>query len=149
MRKQRRGGKGLFAGAGLLGLVVLSLGTPDACGATSKSVIGPEGGYVRSADGRFSLEVPEDALETDVEIEIVAIECEMADCYEIKPRGVAFLFPAMASYEAGELESMEGAELKVMGADGWQPLADAKVDEDEQLITASVLFLSAFAVQAQ
>jgi hypothetical protein len=142
----------VLAGIGLAGLVILSLGTPDACAVHSVDIIGPEGGSVQSEDGRFTLEIPADALATEVEISVEAVECQQegeADCYQVTPEGIAFREPAAAIYEAAELMAMESVSLSSMGPTGWQPLADAVVDREDETITASVLYLSTFSIQAK
>ena len=135
-----------------MGLVIVSLGTPDACSVTSDDVIGPEGGVLVSEDGLFTLEIPPDALSTDVELSIHDVACEQegeADCYEVRPKGLAFSEPAVATYEASELMSMDDVSLSAQGAMGWEELADQELDRDEEVVTASVLYLSSFSVQAQ
>ena len=144
--------KGVALGAGLLGLVLLSLGAPNACGGTSNDVIGPEGGELVSEDGMFTLEIPPDALTSEVEVSIHEVACDQegeAACYEVRPEGLAFREPAVATYEASELMSMEHVSLSAKGAMGWQALADQEVDRDEEIVVASVLYLSSFSVQAQ
>jgi hypothetical protein len=151
--KSRNGSMaGVAAAGGVVGLVLLSLGTPDGCGATSEDLIGPEGGVLRSDDGRFTLEIPPDALSTEVDIAVRAVDCEQegeADCYDVSPTGLAFKFPATATYEASELMSMDTVSLVVHGSKGWQPLADSVVDREDAIITASVLYLSTISVVAK
>lgn len=151
MRKRNNSAVGIAAGVGLLGLVALSLGTPDGCGAT-EGLIGPEGGVVRSADGRFTLEIPEGALNEPVKISVRAVDCEQdyeADCYQVSPSGVGFSFPAVATYEAAELPTMESISLSMKGQTGWQQLPDLIVDEEDEFVSASVLYLSSIAVLSQ
>lgn len=147
---RKRGSKsGWWMGAGLMGLVMLSLGAPDACSVSSEEVIGPDGGIVRSDDGRFTLEIPAGALSSDVEIAIEDVECDQpgaADCYRLTPEGLPFAFPAKATYEAGELEQMDGVSVAVKGAEGWTPLADLVVDMEDEIVMASVLYLSSYAI---
>jgi hypothetical protein len=150
--KARHGSMGgMAAVAGVLGLVLLSLGTPDGCGAPSEDLIGSEGGVLRSDDGRFTLEIPPDALSTEVEIAVREVDCDQegaAACYDVSPTGLTFRTPAIATYEAADLMSMESLSLIVQGDEGWQPLADFAVDREDATITASVLYLSTFSVQA-
>jgi len=152
VRKRKGSFAGISAGAGVLGLLLLSLGTPDACGMSSNDLIGPEGGTLRSDDGLFTLDIPEGALSEDVEMSIHDIDCELdgeAGCYEVRPVGIAFSEPAVASYEATELMSMESVSIVALGTNGWWPLADADLDREEEVITASVMYLSSFSVRAQ
>jgi hypothetical protein len=151
--KARKGSMaGVAAAGGVVGLVLLSLGTPDGCGVASEDLIGPEGGELRSDDGRFNLEIPPGALSTEVEIAVRAVDCESEDevaCYDVSPTGLAFAVPATATYEASESMSMDALSLVVQGSEGWQPLADSFVDREDATITASVLYLSTFSVRAQ
>lgn len=151
--KARKGSlAGVAAVGGVVGLVLLSLGTPDGCGVQSEDLIGPEGGVLRSDDGKFTLEIPPDALSTDVEIAVREVDCERedeADCYDVSPTGLTFDVPATATYEAAELMSMDALSLVVHGSEGWQPLADFAVDREDATITASVLYLSTFSVRAR
>ena len=136
-----------------MGVVALSLGTPDACGGmTDQELIGPNGGLVRSADGRLTLEIPGDALSAETEVSVHAVPCELddqAECYEVRPEGLTFQFPAMATYEAAELMAMDSVALTVKGASGWQPMADMVVDRDNETVTASLLFSSSISVHAK
>ncbi len=143
----------MVVGTGVLGLVALSLGTPDACsGALDEDVIGPNGGLVRSADGRLTLEIPGNALADDVNIAVYAVDCDrddQAECYEVTPHGVVFRFPAKATYEAADLMSMDSVELVERGPDGWEPMADMDLDRENETVTASMLFSSSISVHAQ
>ena len=135
----------------MIGLVVLSLGTPDACGLSHRSVIGPEGGVVLSEDGRMSLEIPEDALAEDTLISLDAIPCDeedLADCYTVGPRGVTFHRPVTAVYEAGELDEIDSVTLLIMRGDGWKRMPDARVDHEEEVVTGSMMYTSAISVDA-
>ena len=126
------------------------------CDAGDGETIGPRGGVVVSDDGLFSLEIPEGALETEVEITIEQVECDRADalanCYEVGPVGLPLLFPAEVVYEVDEqmLQTFEGHELAVMSekADDWNYLADRDVDTEEVTVSASAVYLSSFALVA-
>ena len=135
-----------------MGLLLLSLGTPDACTVNSADQIGPEGGIVRSDDGLFTLEIPPDALSEDVEISIHALDCELdgeAGCYEVQPVGITFSEPVLATYETAELGPMESVTMVALGTEGWRPLMDTEFDPEEEVITASVMYLSFFSVRAK
>lgn len=151
MRKRKGAAAGVVAALGVLGLVVASLGAPQGCGASSQDVIGRDGGVLVSEDGMFMLEIPPDALSTEVQISIHQVDCGQdheAACYDIQPTGVVFEQPAMATYEAYELMSMESVSLSVNRDNEWRPLADVAVDREDEIITGSVLYLSSFCVQA-
>lgn len=118
----------------------------------SEELIGPEGGVLISRDGRFSLDIPPNALAADIEISVHEVECKeegQAACYDIHPAGVVFRTPAKATFEAAELMSMESISMAVQGNEGWQPLADLNVDRDNEVVEASVQYLSSFSVQAR
>lgn len=116
--------------------------------------IGPRGGVLVSDDGRFSLEIPPGALDQEIEITLQAVPCGRADalveCYEVGPVGLPLQFPAEVVYEVDEvmMETFGADELAVVveKEDDWNLLADRKVDRDDATISASVVFLSSFAL---
>jgi hypothetical protein len=136
---------GAIAGAALLLL--------GACESAPES-IAPRGGVVVSDDGRFTLEIPAGALESHVQINIAAVECEpdgaIGPCYELSPRGVGFLLPATVTYELGgmELGFIDPRQLNVVAErdEGWNVLADQSVDLEDEILTASALYLSSYAM---
>ncbi len=139
----------------LLATALLALVTAG-CDDSDGETIGPRGGVVVSDDGLFSLEIPEGALDAEVEITIEQVPCHRADalanCYEVGPVGLPLLFPAEVVYEVDErmLETFEGHELAVMTekADDWNYLADRDVDPEEVTVSASAVYLSSFALVA-
>lgn len=152
MKKRKGPVPGMLAGAAVLGLVVLSLGTPQGCGESSEDMIGREGGMLVSEDGLFTLEIPPGALTKDVEMSIHRIECGQeheAACYDVQPTGVAFRRPAKATYEAYELMGMDSVSMAINREEAWHELADMAVDREDEIITGSVLYLSSFCVQAK
>jgi hypothetical protein len=136
----------------IAGLALLMLGACE----TPPEAIGPRGGVVVSDDGRFTLEIPPGALDHHVEISITAIECEpdgaIGPCYELAPRGVGFLFPATLTYELGgmELDAIDARQLGVIAQrdEGWNVLADQVLDLDDEVLTASAMYLSSYAMIA-
>ena len=118
--------------------------------------IGPRGGVVVSEDGRFSVEIAAGALDRDVDITIEAVSCGETDglalgpCYEVGPRGTAFLFPAKVTMEldAGEFDAVSADRLALSSRreQHWDLLADRKVDLDDGTVSASASYLSSFAV---
>jgi hypothetical protein len=120
--------------------------------------MGPRGGTVVSEDGRFSLEIAAGALDHDVEITIEAVSCgameqtAVGSCYEVGPRGTAFLFPAKVTFEldADSVASVTADHLALSGRreHGWDLLADRAVDLEDGTVSASALYLSSFALVA-
>lgn len=141
-------------------LLAVTLGvTTIGCDAGGETV-GPRGGVITSDDGRLSLEVPEGALEGEVEITIEVLDDApngvIGTVYAIEPAGLAFAVPATLVYDvsAGEedrafdLAAAEMEDLAIVGekAGRWAPLPDADVDVDDEFVFASVLYLSSYAI---
>lgn len=120
------------------------------------TAVGPRGGVVVSDDGRFTLEIPEGALDQEVDITIDEVECEqptaIGTCYEVGPVGLPLLFPGTIVYEidSEELEGFVPEELTVLTVreDDWKPLADHRFDMADAEVTASAVYLSSYAVVA-
>jgi hypothetical protein len=124
--------------------------------------IGPEGGVVTSRDGRVTLDIPPGALDHDVAITIEQIddgpEGSLGAVYEILPSRTQLLFPATievdlsASKGDGSLEpqltaaTMEDVVIATERGEGWEQLADLDVDVEAEVVTASVLYFSSYAV---
>ena len=138
-----------IAKAALAALVLVT-----ACDQADGTTIGPRGGVVISEDGRFSLEVPAGALDQEVDITIEEIDCEqdtaIGPCYETGPIGFPLLFPGTITYELDEemMEGLTAEELEVLTAreEAWKPLADHRVDMSDEIVTASAVYLSSYAV---
>lgn len=133
-----------------LAAAVLVTGCDEGEGTT----VGPRGGTVVSDDGHFSIEIPEGALEQDVEITIDEVECAQAEaigpCYEVGPVGLPLLFPGEVVYEL-DPEMMHGLHAEQLAVlvereDAWKPLADHRVDMGNEIVTASAVYLSSYAV---
>jgi len=122
--------------------------------------VGSRGGTVVSDDGRVTLEIPQGALSSEVEITIEVVDDAPAGVvgtvYAIEPAGVSLLFPATLTYDlaadgeerAAELTGLEMSDLVLVTekADRWQAMADREVDTDAEIITASVLYFSSYAL---
>ena len=116
--------------------------------------VGPRGGVVASDDGRFTLEIPEGALDQEVDITIDEVECEqptaIGTCYEVGPIGLPLLFPGTIVYDIDpeELEGLSPEDFLVLtqGEEDWKPLADHRVDMADAVVTASAVYLSSYAV---
>ncbi|MBL8946376.1 MAG: hypothetical protein JNK45_24635 [Myxococcales bacterium] len=118
--------------------------------------MGPRGGTVVSEDGRFSLEIAPGALDHDVEVTIATVACGAMDqtalgsCYEVGPRGTAFLFPARVTFEL-DADGVAGVTVDHLALSGrrehgWDLLADRAVDLEDGTVSASALYLSSFAL---
>lgn len=118
------------------------------------TTVGPRGGVVVSDDGRFTLEIPEGALEQEVDITIEEVECEQPEaidtCYEVGPIGLPLLFPGTIVYEVDPdaLDGLAPEDLTVLTEreEHWKPLADHRVDMTHAEVTASAVYLSSYAV---
>ena len=118
------------------------------------TTVGPRGGVVVSDDGRFTLEIPEGALEQEVDITIDEVECDpptaIDTCYEIGPVGMPLLFPGTIVYDIDpeELDGFSAEELTVLTEreQDWKPLADHRIDMAQAQVTASAVYLSSYAV---
>lgn len=101
------------------------------------TTVGPRGGVVVSDDGRFTLEIPEGALEQEVDITIEEVECEQPEaidtCYEVDPDALDGLAP-------------EDLTVLTEREEHWKPLADHRVDMTHAEVTASAVYLSSYAV---
>ena len=133
-----------------LAAAVLVTGCDEGDGTT----VGPRGGMIVSDDGRFSIEIPGGALEHDVEITIDEVDCMQPEaigpCYEVGPVGLPLLFPGEVVYEL-DAEMMEGLSAEQLAVlvereDDWKPLADHRVDMADEIVTASAVYLSSYAV---
>lgn len=131
------------------GLMALALLT--GCDGQDTETIGPRGGVVTSPDGRVTLEIPAGALDHEVAISIDQIddgpEGAVGPTYEILPRGTVFAEPATLVYDVSEGMDVPADQLAVVteAAGGWNELADLDADMDDQILYASVLYLSTYA----
>lgn len=134
-----------------LAIACLSLATLTGCDPAGDDVVGPEGGVVVSADGRLTLDIPEGALTDEVEITIEQVDAlpphALGPSYRVLPVGTVFEAPVQVLYNF----SAEGMDvdprdvvLVVERDDGWRELADRHVWEDEDIVSASALYLSTF-----
>lgn len=139
------------AGAGVLSLTILS-GSVGGCDA-AEDTVGPRGGVVVSEDGRFVLDIPAGALDREIEIAVRQMQCQdmgpIGTCYEVQPIGTAFLRPAVVELELGGMDlDMDPRKLGFVAArdTGWSVLSDRDVDMQDEVVSASALYLSEFAV---
>lgn len=140
---------------------VLTLSFLAGCDQQGETV-GPRGGVVMSDDGRVTLDIPAGALTDEVEVSIEVVEDApggiVGVAYAIEPAGVSLLRPATLTYDLAadaddtdrslELGGLEMSDLVLVTekADRWQPMSDRDVDADAQLLTASVLYFSSYAI---
>ncbi|MBC8068387.1 MAG: hypothetical protein IAG13_08645 [Deltaproteobacteria bacterium] len=139
---------------------VLCFSVLAGCDAQDGETVGPRGGIVMSDDGRLALDVPAGALDEEVAIRIEVVDDAprgtVGTVYAIEPAGLALLFPAELTYDLATDESDRSLDLTDVQMDDllliteknarWQPLADRSVDVDAQTLSASVLFLSSYAI---
>lgn len=123
-----------------------------ACDGGDTETIGAEGGTVASRDGKIELSIPPNALSSDVEVSIEAVDdCDGAlACYEIAPFGAMLEVPANVTYFYGE-HDMSQANVGDLGlvvdrGDHWSRLADRDLDHEIEAVSASVTFLGRVAV---
>lgn len=123
------------------------------CDPAGDDVVGPEGGTVVSRDGRLTIDIPEGALVDDVEITIEQVDDLPADAlgpsYQVLPEGTVFEAPVQVIYDYGamgmDVDTQE-IELVAKGAYDWNRLADRNVIAEDDLVSASALYLSTFCV---
>lgn len=135
-------------------LTLTALVVATGCNEQQGVAIGSRGGVVTSEDGRFSLEIPTGALEQEVEITIEEVECDapkaVGPCYELGPMGLPLLHPVSLRYEVDEgvLDDIdvEHLELLTQREDVWRSLADSDVDLEHEVVVASAVYLSTYAV---
>ncbi len=138
-----------------------------ATGCEQGETVGPRGGTVMSDDGRVTLDIPEGALTSEVEITIEVVEDAPAGAigtvYAIEPAGLALLAPATLTFDlaiedearaAGTEDSLAGLEIEDLvllaeKADLWKPMSDREVDADAEIISASVLWFSSYALASR
>ncbi len=125
------------------------------CSEPEGTMVGPRGGVVVSEDGHFTLEIPEGALDQEVDITIEEVDCDQPEsalgpCYEVGPVGMPLLYPGTIVYEVDPemLEGLQPEELTLLieREEDWKPLADRRVDMLEAEVTASAVYLSSYAV---
>ncbi len=140
--------------ARLTKISMLAIAFATACQSADGETVGPRGGMVVSDDGRLSLEVRPGALEDEVDITIEEIDCgameiaAVGPCYEVGPRGTAFLFPAKLTYELddADLDDADDLAFSVQREETWKLLADRVVDLEDGTLTGSAIYLSSFAI---
>ncbi len=117
-------------------------------GCDAGETIGPRGGTLISEDGRFSIDIPEGALASEVELSIEEVECDLgeafASCYAVFPTGTTFLYPVEVAYELGDMEVDEDIAVVAEASDGWRVLPDRGVDLEDAVVYASAMYLSEY-----
>ena len=115
---------------------------------TTGETIGPRGGTLVSEDGRFSVDIPEGALDSEVELSIEEVECELGQaigsCYAVFPTGTTFLYPVEVAYELGDMDVDEDIAVVAEASDGWRVLPDRGVDLEDAVVYASAMYLSEY-----
>lgn len=117
---------------------------------TTGETIGPRGGTLVSEDGRFSVDIPEGALDSEVELSIEEVECELGQaigsCYAVFPTGTTFLYPVEVAYELGDMDVDEDIAVVAEASDGWRVLPDRGVDLEDAVVYASAMYLSEYGI---
>ncbi|MCX4244672.1 hypothetical protein [Paraliomyxa miuraensis] len=134
-----------------LAAACLALVTLTGCDTLGDDAIGPEGGVVISVDGRLTVDIPAGALADAIEITIEQVDDEpegaLGPSYRVEPVGLVFETPVQVlyNYSAGGMDvAPEDVTLMVARTDGWNELADRSVWDDEEIVSASALYLSTF-----
>lgn len=147
-----------WAYATLLSIVSL---TAIGCGGNGVEVekrIGPDGGFIESADGLMRLDVPADALDDTQLISLVQTDDfppvgQVTPVYEFGPESISFSPAALLTigYDPERVpQGFDESELRLgVFENGWEALQDSVVNGDEHTITASVDGFSQFAAVAQ
>lgn len=124
------------------------------CSTEEGIIVDERGGLLISDDGLFSLEVPAGALEQPVDITLEEVGCKQPGligiCYEMEPLGLPFSRPGRVTYQLdpADLTGIEPSAVTVLteGEERWAPLPDLHVDVEQEVVTASVVYLSSYAV---
>ena len=139
---------GRFARIVATGILLASVGCQ-----TEGETVGPEGGVVTSRDGRFTITIPEGALDGDVALtleEVPGPDGAAGPTYELSPRGTSFLYPAMVEYDlTGEgMEDLDMSAASLIGEKehGWGQLADHAVDVEDRVVVASAMYAAAYTI---
>jgi hypothetical protein len=142
---------------------VLCFSVLAGCDASDGETIGPRGGTVMSDDGRLTLDVPAGALDREVAVRIEIVDDgprgSVGMAYAIEPAGVQLLVPAELSYDLAVDEDDRSLDLTGVKMDDlvlvtdkgarWEPMADRSLDADAEILSASVLFLSTYAIASR
>jgi hypothetical protein len=105
-----------------------------------------------SGDGHLVLDVPENALEDEIEMFVEETECNVSDdtCYRVEPVGTLLGVPAIVSleYDVEDLGDIEPADLAIaiQKEGSWERLPDRVIDPEEGTISGTTLFLSTIAL---
>lgn len=136
-----------------LTVAALACAALTGCDPSGDDVVGPEGGTIISRDGRLTLEIPQGALAEAIEIRIEEVEQlpegALGPAYQVLPVGTVFEAPVHVFYDygaAGMELSPDQIALVAQKTDRWSMLADRAVYEEDTLVSASSLYLSAFCI---
>lgn len=139
--------QGLFKTAATL-LVSAAMATLAVGCDSAGETIGPRGGSLASDDGRFSIDIPAGALDSDVDLSIEEVDCELStaigSCYAVFPSGTTFQLPVEVAYEIADMDLTEDIGVVAQGADGWRVLPDRDVDLEDAVVYGSALYLSEY-----
>ncbi|MCA9651060.1 MAG: hypothetical protein H6712_22175 [Myxococcales bacterium] len=115
--------------------------------------IGRDGGVVVSEDGRVAVEIPAGALDETVEITIEVVpgpEGAASDLYVLQPIGLTFDVPVLVEVDYDDEmlggRDAEGLTLIAKHDADWAYLGDQLVDDEDQVVSASLMALSPITV---
>ncbi len=119
---------------------------PLAAAIPSSATIGPAGGSVQSADGRFTLLVPAGALTSPTPLSISAATNDAPQgvgiAYVLAPANPAFAKPVLArvTYGPDDVSGSGSAALAIAShqPDGWYSLGDGLLDPDRRTLTVAL-----------
>jgi formylglycine-generating enzyme required for sulfatase activity len=119
-----------------------------------KESIGSQGGMLRSADGKATLEIPMGAVDKDIEFSIgTAVNVPKGIVgvgYDIGPTGIVFNQPAKLtiSYDASALGGADEAQLSISVEKGgaWDRISSSTVDQASDKVSAQLKHLSVYGV---
>jgi hypothetical protein len=125
-------------------------------GLLAEETIGAAGGQVTTSDGDLSIVVPAGALAKDTVITVEEVPAPASGAigktYEIGPTGTQFLAPVTLSlrYAQADLQGNVAASLEVatIVSGAWAELADEHVDTSGEVVSASTMHLSPYAIVA-
>ena len=123
------------------------------CEAEDSEGIGARGGVIVSPDQRFEMDVPEGALAGEIQVTIGAVDGPAGAqgmTYEVEPRGTMFRVPATVTWDfsSEDPNDLDLGELEAVAErnGAWMPLPDLEIDKDAMTVSASAMYLSAYAL---
>jgi hypothetical protein len=117
-------------------------------GCDGEHAIGPEGGTLASDDGRFSLEIPAGALDTEMEFSVEEVSCDLeaaiGSCYAALPIGTTFRLPVLVAFDVADLSVDKPVAVVAASDEGWRALPDQDADKEDGFVYGSAMYLSEY-----